>query len=152
MPKSQTSAGQPFHTRTFSTLTEIKQHIAKIDERVEQVQELMQEGNPYVDAQKVKVEYGIKETIREIFGEQSSEFHAHCDHTIDLTGHTTIAKTTAMLKGLIAQLETHKAALLTKSKYPGKPAAGPPAGQRPTGAASAATPRPAAPPPPSRAA
>ena len=138
-------ASQPFHTRTFPSLTEIKEHIAKLDERIEQVQELMQEGVPYLDAQKVKVEHGIKETIREVFGEASSEFHAHRDHTIHLTNHTTIGQTITMLKGLISQLEAHKVALLTKSRHPGKPAA-------PSTAASTAKPpappaRPAPPPP-----
>ncbi len=143
---SNAPPSQTFHQRTFPSLNEIRQHIAKLDERLDQVQELMQEGVPYLDAQKVKVEHGIKETIRDIFGEGSSEFHQHRDHTIDLASHTSIAQTVAMLKGLISQLEIHKAALLSKTRPPGKPASRAPAGQPAAAAASAARP----PPPPTQ--
>ena len=48
----------------FSSAGEIQIHLEKLDARIEQVQELMQDGIPYIDALKVKVEFGIKETVR----------------------------------------------------------------------------------------
>lgn len=95
--------------------------MAKLDERIEQVQELMQEGLPYIDALKVKVELGLRETIREIFGDKSSEYQTHGGLTIDASSHPAIARTITVLQELILSLEEEEATLLGKPRPARRP-------------------------------
>ncbi len=120
MAKGKTQPSQPGQAR-FPSVSEIRQHIAKLDERIEQVQELMQEGLPYIDALRVKVELGVRETIRDIFGGKSSEFQAHGALTIDSTSRPAIGRTIAILQDLIQSLEEEEAVLLGKPRPARRP-------------------------------
>ncbi len=156
MPKSKAQTSQPAQPR-FPSVTEIRQHVAKLDERIEQVQELMQEGLPYIDALKVKVELGLRETIREIFGDKSSEFQTHGGLTIDASSHPAIARTITVLQELILSLEEEEATLLGKPRparrpspaiKTGEPEIKTPRGAAPQSSAPSGT-KPASPPRPS---
>ncbi len=120
MAKGKTQPSKPGQAR-FPSVSEIRQHIAKLDERIEQVQELMQEGLPYIDALRVKVELGVRETIREIFGDKSSEFHTHSGLTIDASSHPAVARTIVILQDLILLLEEEEATLLGKPRPARRP-------------------------------
>lgn len=113
MPKNNKVA--PPHASlhpVFSSAEEIQSHLGKLDVRIEQVQELMQDGIPYIDALKVKIEIGVKETIREIFGEASKEFRVFRKHRIDIRSHATIAYTLSLLQDIQHYLEDHESILL----------------------------------------
>lgn len=116
--KAQTSQAKQSQ---FRSVTEIRQHIAKLDERIEQVQELMQEGLPYLDAMAVKVELAVRESIREIFGDKSSEFREYGGLTIDATSRSAITRAIAILRYLIQSLEGEEATLLGKPRPPRRP-------------------------------
>ncbi len=122
MAKSKTHSAHPPGAQAFASVAQIKSHIASLDRRIEQVQGLIQDGVPYLDALKVKVEFGVKETIRDIFGQQSKEFQVLRTHTIDITSPATISRTLSILQGLIAYLEEQQQVLLGKRKPSSKSA------------------------------
>lgn len=138
MAKGKTQPSQSGSAR-FPSVSEIRQHIAKLDERIEQVRELLQEGLPYIDALRVKVELGVRETIREIFGDKSSEFQTHGGMTIDSTSRPAVSRTIAILQDLIQSLEEEEAILLGKPRPARRPSAairtGEPEVKTPRGAA-----------------
>lgn len=117
MAKGKAQPSQSAQAR-FSSVTEIRQHIAKLAERIEQVQELLKEGLPYIDAMQVKVELAVRETIREIFGDKSSEFQDYGGLTINATSRPAIARTITVLQYLIQSLEGEEATLLGKPRPP----------------------------------
>ncbi len=101
MAKHKTGSGQA----AVASPSDIKQHLTQLESRLEQIRELMQDGVPYLDALKVKAELGLKETIRNIFGQNSQEFQVLRKHKIDITSNKTIEKTAAILQGLIEYFE-----------------------------------------------
>lgn len=106
------------------TLPEIDAGIRKLRRRVEEVNALGS-GIQYNDAKVKTAEYNIRETIREVFGQNSPEFYDHQYHDIWSGGYAMgdtdyemqrnflagIPQTVGMLEGLIARLEEKRADL-----------------------------------------
>jgi len=104
---------------TIFTVQEIDRGIKKLRRRVEDVRNLKPEKISYDDGQVRNVEGNIRETIREVFGQNSPEFCDHQYHDIWHGGYNTmdddatrqtkfaagIPQTIIMLEGLIARLE-----------------------------------------------
>lgn len=106
--KSHESSPSREREKAFASLDEINQAIAKLRGRIPQVEELKKEGLPYLDALKVTAEFQIKETIREIFGAHSPEYHEHQHFRIKSVSKAEIAVTLAMIENLIQHLEDKK--------------------------------------------
>lgn len=104
MAKSKSPESQLISKKGFLSAREI-QGIEKLRGLIAQVEELMKEGIPYQDAWRVKTEFQMRETIREIFGDESSEYQTNQQHRINTNDATEIAKTLSMLRDLIAGLE-----------------------------------------------
>lgn len=133
---------QPIRGKVFVSVDEINQGIAKLRGRITQVEELKKEGIPYRDALRATAEVQIKETIREIFGTHSPEYHEHQHYRIKSTTKTEIAAALAMLEGLIARLEDK---ILEMTGVAKSPSAAAPSSQV---EASTPTPTPVSPVPP----
>ena len=126
MARSKRSESQPTREKVFVSAQEIEQDIKKLKGRVAQVEELKKEGLPYRDAQRVKAEFQIRETIRDIYGEKSPEFQDHRHHRISSLTKTEIAETVTILQDLISDLEERKLDVLSGRR---RPSARPPVAQ-----------------------
>ncbi len=101
------------------TVSEIDTGIRKLRRRVEEVNGLATDKVQYDNARVKTAETNIRETIRDVFGPQSPEFHDHEYHDIWHGGHTVyddeatgqykftegVKQTVVMLEGLISRLE-----------------------------------------------
>jgi hypothetical protein len=110
MAKSKSPESQPISKKSLLSAREI-QGIGKLRALIAQVEELTKDGIPYQDARRVKAEFQVRGTIREIFGERSPEYQSHQQHQINTGSATEIAKTLSMLHDLIAGLEGKKPGL-----------------------------------------
>jgi len=101
------------------TRSEIDRGIAKLRRRIEEVNALDPQRVRYDDANIDNVESNIRETIREVYGPLSPEFHDHKHHRIWHGGYNMmdsdgqrqakfaagIPQTVTMIEGLISRLE-----------------------------------------------
>lgn len=108
----------PVMVKNFS-LEELDRAIAKLRRRIGEIQNLDPQLVQYDDMVVTNVERNIRETIREVFGSQSPEFHDHEYHEIysgpmcsddslaerQARFAAGIAQTVTMLQGLITRLE-----------------------------------------------
>ena len=77
-----------------------------------QAEELKKDGLPYRDALKVTTEYQLRDTIREVFGSHSPEFHDHQHHRIKASSKAGIDETITLLQNLVLSLEEKRLHLL----------------------------------------
>jgi DpnII restriction endonuclease len=112
MAKVKSSESQPISKKVLVSAREITQGMEKLRELIPQVEELMKDGIPYQEARRVKTEFQVRKTIREIFGPGSPECIANQQHRINTNNETEITKTLSMLHDLIAGLEGKKLGLL----------------------------------------
>jgi len=108
----------PLEIKKF-TIQEIDHGLKKINRRIEDVAKLLDNRVLFDDTKADNVEANIRETIREIFGQNSPEFRDHQHHKIWHGGYNIldndgirqskfeagIPQTITMLKGLIERLE-----------------------------------------------
>lgn len=108
--------------KVFSSATEIDAGIAKLRRRIENVKELYSNQIPFNDQKIKNIETSIRETIRDIFGQDSPEFHDHQYHQIWSGGYAVgmddsecqhnfaagIPQTISLLEGLVQHLEERK--------------------------------------------
>ena len=113
--------------KQFSSLREIDQAVAKLQRRIKEVQDLKDTGVRYDDQKIQTIEMNIVETIREVYGQDSPEFHTHehieihdgvhfislyqdRDSSPERQAHflAGIPKSIEKLKGLITRLEEKK--------------------------------------------
>ena len=111
---AKTKSSDSAHTRqkVFDSTNEISQGIEKLRSRIVQVEELKKDGLPYRDALKVTTEYQIRDTIREIFGAHSPEFHEHQHHRIRVNSKAGVDDTITLLQNLVLALEEKRLHLL----------------------------------------
>ena len=115
---------RPIVPKIFKDKLEIERAIEKIQRRIVEVQNLKQSNDGYNEQDVKNTESNIRETIREVFGNESPEFHEHehhqvwegrgfivpfGDHYDPNEGYVKgIPKTLKMLEGLIARLNEKK--------------------------------------------
>lgn len=112
------------------TISEIDAGIRKMRRRIEEVNALAGSGIQRGDAKVKTAESNFRETIREVFGQNSPEFHDHEYHTILAGGYglyddeyelqhkflAGIPHTVGILEGLIARLEEKRTDLAESEK------------------------------------
>ena len=108
MAKSKSHEHRRNRQKVGLAVAEINQSIEKLRERVTQVEDLKKDGFPYRDALKARAEVQIRDTIRRIFGDKSTEFQELRQHRIKTYPVTEIGRTVWMLQELIARLEQKK--------------------------------------------
>jgi hypothetical protein len=145
MTRGRGQDAQASKEKTFASADEIIRGLDQLRAMIKPVDELKREGNPYRDAERSKLEFQIKDTLRDIFGEDSTEYQQNKNFRIKSTAKAEITSTLEFLENLIAYLEDRKLELEGK-----KPKAAPPPPQ-PAAVAPPPPPpppKPAAPPPP----
>ena len=118
--------------KVFSSATEIDTAIAKLRRRIESIKAIDPNQIPFNDQKVKNIETSIRETIRDIFGQDSPEFHDHQYHQIWSGGHVVgmddsecqhnfasgIPQTMSLLEGLVQHLEERKLDLGTSQPVP----------------------------------
>ncbi|WP_447979559.1 PD-(D/E)XK nuclease domain-containing protein [Candidatus Nitrospira bockiana] len=112
MAKNKAAEPHVSKEKVFSSADEISQAIAKLRARIHQVEELKKDGLPYRDALKVTAEYQLRDTIREIFGEESPQFLEHQHLKIKVNAKNGINETISLLQHLIVSLEEKRLEVL----------------------------------------
>jgi hypothetical protein len=112
MAKTKSSDSAHTRVKVFDSTNEISQGIEKLRSKIVQVEELKKDGLPYRDALKVTTEYQIRDTIREVFGAHSPEFHEHQHHRIRVNSKAGVDDTITLLQNLVLALEEKRLHLL----------------------------------------
>jgi hypothetical protein len=152
MTRSKVSDAQQFKEKTFASSDEVALALEQLRALIKPVDELKREGNPYKDAERSKLEFQIKDALRDIFGEDSPEYQQNKNFRIKSTAKAEVLHALEFLESLIAYLDEKKLELEGKKQQaaapppPSAPAAPPLPIAQP--AAMAPPPRPVAPPPP----
>lgn len=151
---------QQFKEKIFVNPDDVVRGLEQLRALVKPVNELKREGNPYKDAERSKLEFQIKDALRDIFGEDSAEYQQSKNFRIKSTTKAEVTHALEFLQSLIANLEDKKLELEGKKPRAAAPPPPPPvmpppppvavAPPPPTAQPAAAVPpsRPAAPPPP----
>ena len=142
MTRSKAFDAQSFKEKIFASPDEVAHGLDQLRALIKPVDELKREGNPYKDAERSKLEFQVKDALRDIFGEDSPEYQQNKNFRIKSTAKVEVTHALDFLESLIAYLDDKKLEL--EGKKP-KAAAPPPIAQP---AAVAPPPRPVAPPPP----
>jgi hypothetical protein len=141
--RSKTFDAQQFKEKTFANPDEVAGGLEQLRALVKPVNELKREGNPYKDAERSKLEFQIKDALRDIFGEDSAEYQQNRNFRIKSTAKSEVTHAVEFLDSLIAYLDDKKLELEGK-----KPKAAPPPPPVAPPVAVAPPPKPVAPPPP----
>ena len=107
MTRSKSHEPVRLREKEFVSADEITQAIEKLRARIKQVEELKKEGLAYRDALRTTAEFQIRDTVREIFGDKSPEYHEHQHHKVKANTKSEVNATITMLQDLITSLE-HK--------------------------------------------
>ena len=91
-----------------TAIDDINRGIDKLKDLMAQVEDLTREGHPYKEAVLARTDLSIRESIRRIFGEKSTEYQTHKVHKLRTNSRGESAQTTTVLKKLVAQLEDQK--------------------------------------------
>src|SRR5438876_5191431 len=83
MARRQVPPPPPPSPRVFRTTTEIDRAVSKLRKRIQDIEALRAPGVSHRDAQVDNVEHAIRDTIREEFGEGSSQYDRHRYFEID---------------------------------------------------------------------
>lgn len=153
MTRGKASDAQSFKEKIFAHPDEIARGLEQLRALVKPVDELKREGNPYKDAERSKLEFQVKDALRDIFGEDSEEYQQNKNFRIKSTAKVEVTHALEFLESLIAYLDDKKLELEGKKPKaaaptpppapPVAPVAPPPIAQP---AAVAPPPRPVAPP------
>jgi hypothetical protein len=136
MTRAKASDAESFKEKVFTHPDEVTRGLEQLRALIKPVDELKREGNPYKDAERSKLEFQIKDALRDIFGEDSSEYQQNKNFRIKSTTKAEIAHALEFLESLIAYLDDKKLEL---------------EGKKPKAAPKQAAPPPPPPPPPPQA-
>lgn len=142
MTRAKVPDAQSFKEKIFASPDEVARGLEQLRALIKPVDELKREGNPYKDAERSKLEFQVKDALRDIFGEDSPEYQQNKNFRIKSTAKAEVTHALEFLESLIAYLDDKKLEL--EGKKP-KTAAPPPLAQP---AAVVPPPKPVAPPPP----
>ncbi len=132
MTRSRASEEQ-FKEKVFANVEEVTRALEQLRALIKPVDELKREGNPYKDAERSKLEFQIKDALRDIFGEESAEYQQNKNFRIKSTAKAEVAHALEFLESMIAYVDDRKLELegkKPKAAPPPPPAA--PAPQQPT--------------------
>jgi hypothetical protein len=133
MTRGRATEAQQFKEKVFANVEEVTRALEQLRALIKPVDELKREGNPYKDAERSKLEFQIKDALRDIFGEESAEYQQNKNFRIKSTAKAEVSHALEFLESMIAYVDDRKLELEGK-----KPKAAPP-------------PAPAPPPPPAAA-
>lgn len=133
MTRAKTPDTQSFKEKVFASPDEVAHGLEQLRALIKPVDELKREGNPYKDAERSKLEFQVKDALRDIFGEDSPEYQQNKNFRIKSTAKVEVTHALEFLESLIAYLDDKKLEL---------------EGQKPKTAAPPPPPAPVAPPPP----
>lgn len=148
MTRAKTFDAQSFKEKIFANPDEVARGIEQLRALVKPVDELKREGNPYKDAERSKLEFQVKDALRDIFGEDSPEYQQNKNFRIKSTAKSEVTHALEFLESLIAYLDDKKLELEGKKPKAAAPPPPPPPPPIAQPEAVVPPPRPVAPPPP----
>lgn len=104
-------------------IDEITRGIEQFQDILTSIEDFSREGFPYRDAARAKAELQLRECVRRIFGERSSEFQTYRNHKLRTSNKTETAHSTSVVKELIRILEDKKLDLQGLKPTPPEPVA-----------------------------
>ena len=107
MGRARTAEHQRPRSKT-ALIEEATLGIAKLQEVSAAINDLSQEGFPYRDAAQSKAELQFRECLRHAFGERSQEFQTYRNFKLRTADKAEVARSLAVIKGLIHTLEDRK--------------------------------------------
>ena len=137
MTRSKASDAQQFKEKVFANIEEVTRALEQLRALMKPVDELKREGNPYKDAERSKLEFQIKDALRDIFGEDSVEYQQNKNFRIKSTAKVEVSHALEFLESMIAYVDDRKLELEGK-----KPKAAPPPAAAPPPPAPAPPPQP----------
>jgi len=152
MTRAKAPDTQSIKEKIFASPDEVAHGLEQLRALIKPVDELKREGNPYKDAERSKLEFQVKDALRDIFGEDSPEYQQNKNFRIKSTAKVEVTHALEFLESLIAYLDDKKLELEGKKPKaaapspPPAPVAPPPPIAQP--AAVAPPPKPVTPPPP----
>ena len=151
MTRAKAFDAHSFKEKIFASPDEVARGLEQLRALIKPVDELKREGNPYKDAERSKLEFQVKDALRDIFGEDSPEYQQNKNFRIKSTAKVEVAHALEFLESLIAYLDDKKLELEGKKPKaaappPPAPVAPPPPIAQP--AAVVPPPKPFVPPPP----
>ncbi len=133
MTRAKAPDTQSFKEKIFASPDEVAHGLEQLRALIKPVDELKREGNPYKDAERSKLEFQVKDALRDIFGEDSPEYQQNKNFRIKSTAKVEVTHALEFLESLIAYLDDKKLEL---------------EGKKPKAAAPPLPPASVAPPPP----
>lgn len=91
-----------------ATIEELTRGAGNLQELLAQVEDLGQEGFPYLDAAIARTELQFRECIRRMFGERSPEYQEHRHHRLLMDSPESARQSVVLIKTLIATIEQKK--------------------------------------------
>lgn len=89
-------------------IEEIGRGIEQFQDIIASIEDCSREGFPYRDAARAKAELQLRECVRRIFGERSTEFQTYRNHRLRISNRSEIAQSLTVVKQLIHSLEEKK--------------------------------------------
>ena len=112
MPKVSAKDSSRSRSKGSSALEAVATSITKLQELLVQAEDLKQEGFPYRDAVRARVELHVRECAKVVFGDRSPESQQWKHYHMRATSPAEVVTTIAQLHELLAQLERKKLDLL----------------------------------------
>ncbi|MCP9463696.1 MAG: hypothetical protein NNA25_02745 [Nitrospira sp.] len=112
--------------RQADTSENVAQQTARLQEILAAIRDLSQEGFPYQDAAKTKVELQVRECVRQIFGDRSPEFQAFRHYRLRVSTPTEVAESIGAVENLLQTIRQRQA----QSQESADPASPPPGVER----------------------
>jgi hypothetical protein len=104
MARAKTSEQSRVRSKA-AIIEELTRGSGKLHEFLARLEDLGQEGFPYLDAARARTELQFRECIRRTFGEKSPEFQAHRHHRLLMESPEDKQQSITLIKTLIATLE-----------------------------------------------
>ncbi len=131
MAKVSTKETSRTRAKNAAALEAVATSIAKLQELLVQAEDLKQEGFPYRDAVRARVELHVRECVKIVFGDRAPEAQPWRHYHVRATTPAEVTETLSQLHDLLGQLERKKLELLGVPPLPpvARPEEGTAAGQ-----------------------
>ncbi len=112
MARSKSGEQARGKSKTAAAVEDLTRGVDKFHVLLAQLADLSREGFPYRDAVRAKTELQIRDTIKRVFGDKSSEYQTYKTFKLRTNTREETTQSVTFLKGLITSIENRKLDLL----------------------------------------